>query len=150
MVFIVYRPGRDLTVSDVRRYLRRTLPDYMVPSGVVTMDAVPLTPNGKIDRNALPNPFQGTQRTEANFEPPASATERLLAAIWSEVLNIERVGVDDNFYELGGHSLLSFRVTSSVEKALGWRMDPRTLFFQTLRQIARTADTLPAAAVRPS
>jgi acyl carrier protein len=67
--------------------------------------------------------------------------EQLLADIWRDVLKVERIGAGDNFFELGGHSLHTFRVAAAVQKQLGWRMDPRTLFFQTLRQIAAMADT---------
>ena len=139
VAYVVYRPGEDLTVSDLRRFLRRQLPEYMVPSVVVSIDAVPLTPNGKLDRARLPDPFKNASPTGADFEPPAAGTEESMAAIWRDVLKVERVGANDNFFELGGHSLLSLRVVAAVEKQLGWRMDPRTLFFQTLRMIAAAA-----------
>jgi acyl-CoA synthetase (AMP-forming)/AMP-acid ligase II len=144
--YIVYQPGEDLTVSEVRQHLRGKLPDYMIPSLVIAIDAVPLTPNGKVDRAALPDPFRNAAAS-AGYEPPTSEMELLLAAVWSEVLRVERVGVHDNFFELGGHSLLSLRVASLVRTRSGWRMDPRTLFFQTLSQIAATgASALTAGA----
>ncbi len=139
VAYIVYRPGEDLTVSDVRRFLRRQLPEYMVPSVVVHIDSIPLTPNGKLDRARLPDPFKNALPTGAEFEAPAPGAEQSMAAIWREVLKVERIGANDNFFELGGHSLLSLRVVAAVEKQLGWRMDPRTLFFQTLRTIAASA-----------
>jgi hypothetical protein len=132
----VYQQGEDLTVSEVRRHLRGELPDYMIPSLVVALDAVPLTPNGKVDRAALPDPFKGAAMASATYEPPAPGMEQLLARIWADVLKIERIGAQDNFFELGGHSLLSLRVAAAVEKESGWRMDPRVLFFQPLSQIA--------------
>jgi hypothetical protein len=122
----------------VRRHLRGTLPEYMVPSLVVGLDAVPLTPNGKVDRAALPDPFHNSAAATVHYEPPASEMESLLAAIWSDVLKVERVGLNDNFFDLGGHSLLSLRVAAAVAAQSGWRMDPRALFFQTLGQLART------------
>jgi hypothetical protein len=137
VAYVVYQPGEDLTVTEVRRHLRGELPDYMIPSLVVAIDAMPLTPNGKLDRSALPDPF-GNVTAGASYEPPSSDMERLLADAWSEVLKIERVGTHDNFFELGGHSLLSLRVAALVRARSGWRMDPRTLFFQTLSQIAAT------------
>ena len=139
IAYVVYQPGQDLTVSEVRRHLRSVLPEYMVPSLVVAMDAIPLTPNGKVDRAALPDPFGNVAAGNAQFEPPTTEMELLLASVWTEVLKVERVGVSDNFFDLGGHSLLSLRVASAVNAQSGWRMDPRTLFFQTLGQIAATA-----------
>lgn len=136
VAYIVYQPGENLTVSEVRRYLRREVPDYMVPSVVVTLDAIPLTPNGKLDRSAMPDPFKNAMRATTSDEPPAPGTEQLVAEIWRDILKIDRVGAEDNFFELGGHSLLSLRVAAAVERRTGWRMDPRTLFFQNLRQIA--------------
>jgi len=139
VAYVVYQPGEDLTVSDVRRHLRQGLPDYMIPSVVVALDAMPLTPNRKVDRNALPNPYGQAARAAASEEPPAPGLEQQLADIWREMLHVDRVGADDNFFELGGHSLLSLRVAAAVEKQIGWRMDPRMLFFQTLRQVAAHA-----------
>jgi amino acid adenylation domain-containing protein len=138
VAYVVYEPGEDLTVSDVRRHLRATLPDYMIPSLVVTIEAIPLTPNGKVDRAALPDPFGRSAVDAAEYEPPTSPLEVLLASIWSDVLKVERVGLNDNFFHLGGHSLLSLRVAAAVATRSGWRMDPRALFFQTLGQLAAT------------
>jgi Phosphopantetheine attachment site/AMP-binding enzyme C-terminal domain len=139
VAYVVYQPGEDLTVSEVRRHLRVTLPEYMVPSLVVVMDSIPLTPNGKVDRAALPNPFGNAEAANAQYEAPTTEMEQLLVGVWSDVLKVERVGVHDNFFDLGGHSLLSLRVAAAVAARSGWRMDPRVLFFQTLGQIAATA-----------
>jgi len=136
---VVYQPGADLTASEVRRHLRQTLPDYMIPSLVVALDAMPLTPNRKVDRKALPDPFARSGRGTASEEPLAPGLEQQMADVWRELLHVERVGPDDNFFELGGHSLLSLRVAAAVEKRSGWRMDPRMLFFHTLRQITANA-----------
>ncbi len=138
VAYVVYQPGEDLTVSEVRRHLRRDLPDYMVPSVVVAVDEIPLTPNGKVDRAALPDPFKHAV-TAMTHEPPAPGMEQRIAEIWREILKVERVGAEDNFFEIGGHSLLSLRVAHEIEKRCGWRMDPRILFFQNLRQIAAAA-----------
>ncbi|TXC66077.1 hypothetical protein FSC37_09520 [Piscinibacter aquaticus] len=139
VAYRVLAAGQDLTASDVRRHLRRSLPDYMIPAIVVSVPTMPLTPNGKVDRAALPDPFADAERMAGrNHVPPAPGLEQVLAAIWCEVLKLEQVGAEDNFFELGGHSLLSFKVVAAVERRTGWRMDPRTLFFQTLRQLAAT------------
>lgn len=150
VAYVVFEPGEDLTVSEVRRHLRQKLPDYMIPAVVVTLDDVPLLPNGKIDRSALPDPFAGAVRQRADYVAPASKVEETLAAIWCELLKLPRVSVEENFFELGGHSLLALRVATQVHERLGWRMDPRMLFFQNLRQVATAADeALRAVAAEP-
>lgn len=147
VAYVVYRPGQDLTVSEVRRHLRRTLPDYMVPSVVVMLDAVPLTPNGKIDRQALPDPFMSSGRTMSS-EPPSAGIEQQMAEIWSQYLQVDSIGANDNFFELGGQSLLALRVAAAVERKMGRRMDPRSLFFQTLRQVSAHVASAPVSARR--
>jgi len=148
VAYLVFHAGRDLTVSDVRRHLRRRLPDYMIPSIVVAVSVMPLTPNGKIDRAALPDPFAHAERLARVHVPPAPGLEQAMARIWAEVLKVDVVGAEDNFFELGGHSLLSFKVVAAVERSTGWRMDPRILFFQTLRQVAATGAQAGAVAER--
>jgi hypothetical protein len=108
---------------------------------------VPLTPNGKIDRDALPDPFRAALRATVIDDPPAPGLERQMAEIWQSVLTVERISASDNFFELGGHSLLSLRVVAAVER-LGYRMDPRTLFFHTLREVVALlpSNTQPDAA----
>jgi amino acid adenylation domain-containing protein len=147
VAYVVYRPGQDLTVSEVRRYLRKTLPDHMVPSVVVMLDTVPLTPNGKIDRQALPDPFISSGRS-SDTEPPSPGIEQQMAEIWNEYLQVESIGANDNFFELGGQSLLALRVAAAVERNMGRRMDPRSLFFQTLRQVSAHVASAPVSARR--
>lgn len=137
VAYIAYQIGGELTATEVRRYLKRLLPDVMIPSVVVALDAIPTTPNGKVDRNALPDPFKNAARA-VNFEPPAPGPETQIAQIWKRILKLDRVGAGDNFFELGGHSLLALGVATAVEKETGWRMDPRSLFFQNIRQIVMT------------
>ena len=120
----------------MRNFLRLSLPDYMIPSVIVSIDAIPLTPNGKIDRAALPNPFANNEIQAEGFVAPSGGVEEMIAGIWQELLDIKSVSANDNFFELGGHSLLAVRVSTLVEKRTGQRLDPRRLFFQTLRQIA--------------
>ena len=97
--------SEDLTTGGaaaLREYLSRTLPDYMIPSYFVQIDKIPLTPNGKIDRKALPEP---EVKSGKEYVAPRDVIEEKLAGIWSEVLNVEQssIGIDDNFFELGGH-----------------------------------------------
>ena len=151
VAYIVYQVGEDLTATEARRYLRRQLPDVMVPSVIVAVDAIPMTPNGKVDRNALPDPFKNASHTAVSQQPPAPGPETKIAQIWQRILKVDRVGAEDNFFELGGHSLLALKVAAAVEKEIGWRMDPRALFFQNLRQIAVTMrrDGLPIEKRKP-
>ena len=140
IAYVVVNDGEDLTVSEVRRYLRASLPDYMIPSFAMTLQALPLTANGKLDRGALPDPFRSANGDEAVDEPPAPGMEQRLAEIWREALQVDKISAGDNFFNLGGHSLLAVRVAVRLHKQIGWRMDPRALFFQSLRQLAAQAE----------
>ena len=106
-------------VPHLRAFLAERLPDHMVPSVFSLLDALPLTPNRKIDRRALVPPDTARPRVGAAYAAPRTSTEEALAAIWSEVLEIERIGVHDNFFELGGHSLLAVRLFAGIRAALG-------------------------------
>ncbi|HEU4733061.1 MAG TPA: amino acid adenylation domain-containing protein [Kofleriaceae bacterium] len=112
---VVPEPGAPLDVSELRAQLARQLPDYMVPSTFVQLSQLPLTANGKVDRRALPAPQVEAVLPDAH-EPPAGEHERAVAAIWSELLGVPRVGRHDHFFELGGHSLLATRVISRLRR----------------------------------
>jgi amino acid adenylation domain-containing protein len=139
IAYMVYQPGRDLTSTEARRHIRKTLPEYMTPSAFVALDSLPLTPNGKIDLHALPDPFKSSAVASHEFEPPAPGAEQLVAEVWRELLQIDRIGAHDGFFELGGNSLLSLRAVTMIEARTGCRLQPRLLFFQNLRQFAATA-----------
>jgi amino acid adenylation domain-containing protein len=136
VAYIVYRNGEDLTATDVRKYLRAKLPEFMIPSIFVALDSLPLSPNGKIDRAALPDPFKTARRTLSRRDPPAPGMETMMAEIWQSILSVQQIDAQDNFFEIGGHSLASLRVAQQVENRTGYRMDPRALFFNSLRQVA--------------
>ncbi|MDH0288165.1 amino acid adenylation domain-containing protein [Pseudomonas sp. GD04087] len=123
--------------SDLRAALLEELPDYMVPAQIVQLQRMPLTPNGKLDRKALPEPdFSLLQKS---YRAPESEREQTLAAIWCAVLGLERVGLDDNFFELGGDSIVSIQVVSRA-RAAGLQLSPKDLFqHQTLQALARVA-----------
>ncbi|HEX8432754.1 MAG TPA: amino acid adenylation domain-containing protein, partial [Longimicrobium sp.] len=108
----------DARAEAMRAHLAEQLPDYMVPAAYVRLDAFPLTPNGKVDRKALPAP-EGDAFAAREYEAPLGETERALAEVWAEMLGVERVGRWDHFFDLGGHSLLAVRVISRVRQALG-------------------------------
>jgi amino acid adenylation domain-containing protein len=112
--------------SVLRGYLKRSLPEYMLPASFVFLESFPLMPNGKVDRRALPVP---NERPEVGaYVAPRTPSEEVLAGIWAEVLKVERVGVADNFFELGGHSLLATRVMARTREAFGLELPLRTLF----------------------
>src|SRR5690606_21924005 len=133
---VVYEPGADLPVTEIRRFAGRELAGHMVPSMVVEVDALAMTLNGKVDRMSLPEPFRRGHARPDGREPPAAEAERIVAGVWGELLGVSEIGAHDNFYEIGGHSLLSIRAVHAIEQRTGRRIDPRTMFFQNLRQIA--------------
>lgn len=116
-----------VSVAALRDALARTLPDYMIPSAFVRLDAWPLTANGKLDRRALPAP-EAADRVAREYAPPKGTVEETLAAIWGELLKIDRVGRHDHFFELGGHSLIAMRLVSRVRNACGVELAMRHLF----------------------
>ncbi|HVR99225.1 MAG TPA: amino acid adenylation domain-containing protein, partial [Thermoanaerobaculia bacterium] len=117
-------PGPD--AAELRAFLRERLPEYMVPSSWVVLERLPRTPNGKVDRRALPALLE--RRVERRFTAPRTPVEELLAGIWSDLLRVERVGADDDFFDLGGHSLLATQVVSRLRGALGVELPLRSLF----------------------
>ena len=125
--------------SDLRSFLQEYLPNYMVPAAFVFLDTIPLTPNGKVDRRALPAPDTSKIQMDAEYVPPSNPTEELLATIWAEILNTNRIGINDNFFELGGHSLLATRVISKCCQALGVEISLQLLFEKpTIAALAQT------------
>ncbi|WP_342651311.1 amino acid adenylation domain-containing protein [Pseudomonas sp. REB1044] len=131
----------DSLRAALRSHLKAGLPDYMVPSHWVAVPAMPLTPNGKLDRKALPMP--DPRALQPGHVAPVSELERTLAAIWAQVLHVEQVGLQDNFFELGGHSLLIVQVIAQVREQLGVELSLNQLFEQaTLADFARLVDSL--------
>ncbi|MGH8547298.1 MAG: phosphopantetheine-binding protein, partial [Methylococcales bacterium] len=122
--------GPDISTEEVRTFLKQSLPDYMVPSTLVFLEQLPRTPNGKVDCNALPAP-DFAHLPQTCHVAPRTPVEEGLAAIWAEVLKLERVGVEDDFFELGGHSLLATQILSRVRAAFGVELPFRVLFEAT-------------------
>lgn len=127
----------DLRADELREFLKQRLTEYMIPSRFVMMETLPRTPNGKVDRRALPKADgTGTDATEA-YLAPRSATERTIANIWQEVLKVEKVGVNDNFFGLGGHSLLLVHAQSKVSDALRVKVSMIEMFkYPTISALA--------------
>ncbi len=128
VAYIVPNQEQVLNTSKLRNSLKEQLPDYMVPSVLVVLEALPLIPNGKVDRQALPVPEQRHSEPETAFVTPQTPIEKELANIWSEVLNIEQVGIYDNFFDIGGHSLIATQLMSRVRTRLGVEIPLRELF----------------------
>ncbi len=126
--YVVAQPGQSVTGTDLRQHLRQSLPEYMVPQYFVQIEALPLTPNGKLDRKALPAPERGAGDTGQAFVAPRTPTEREVAAIFGELLQLERLGVHSDFFDLGGHSLLAIRLMSRLGTAFAVELPLQVLF----------------------
>lgn len=141
LVAYLVTDGREPTAPELRTHLASLLPQYMVPAAFVRLEFLPLTPSGKLDRGALPA-AAAPAHEETTIDLPRTATEERLAAIWREVLGLERVGRHDNFFELGGHSLLATRVVARTREALGADLPLRAMFEQpTVAGIAARLET---------
>ncbi|MCX7890662.1 MAG: amino acid adenylation domain-containing protein, partial [Rhodobacteraceae bacterium] len=155
VAYMVPKGATEGLAAAVRAELQRGLPDYMVPSAFVLIDALPLTPNAKIDRRALPPPSASDALVTVNAHvAPEGETEEGLARIWQELLGLEKVSVEDDFFELGGHSLLALDMLARVEKRFGIHVPVRAVMEgRTIRRIAQAmggklASTLPGGIVR--
>jgi amino acid adenylation domain-containing protein len=136
--YIVEREGAEVSVREVREGLREKLPEYMVPAVIVKFEELPRTPGGKIDRKRLPAPQNRRDAQEREYVKPSSVVEEVIAGIWSEVLGIEEVGVEDNFFDLRGHSLLATQVMSRIREALAVELPLRSIFeAKTVRKLAK-------------
>ena len=136
------RPASSFSalVSELRSILKERLPTYMVPSAFVFLDAFPVTPNGKLDRTALPPPDARSSESEELelYVPPHTPTEKVLVDIWCEFLRLKQVGVRDNFFELGGHSLMVVRIIDKINQALSVSLGVFELFQNpTVEKLAR-------------
>jgi amino acid adenylation domain-containing protein/non-ribosomal peptide synthase protein (TIGR01720 family) len=139
-------PAGDAPAAhELRAFLAERLPEHMVPAAFVLLPAFPLTPNGKLDRAALPHPDGARPELESAYRAPRNAVEEALAQLWAAVLGVERVGVEDSFFELGGDSILIIQVTARASQA-GIRITPRQMFqHQTVAALAAAATFAPAA-----
>ncbi|WP_338865498.1 amino acid adenylation domain-containing protein [Myxococcus stipitatus] len=126
VAYFVPSDGEGLTVQDLRAHARARLPEYMVPSAFVVLPVFPLTPNGKLDRSALPSPRAEDSR--GGFSAPLTAMEQVVADVLAPLLGLERMGRDDHFFELGGHSLLATRAVSRLREGVGRELPVRVLF----------------------
>ena len=138
VAYVVAAPGEMPEVAALRRSLSERLPDYMVPSGFVMLESLPLTANGKLDRRALPPWSPGVGSQDQQFVRPRTRLEHELAQIWERILGVQPVSVLDSFFELGGNSLLAVRLVSEINKTLHCDLRVLTLFQQpTIEQLAK-------------
>ena len=139
VAYYTAREQNSVGAQELRAHVAAKLPEYMVPAAYVRLESLPLTPNGKLDRKALPAP-EGDAYVVRQYEAPQGPIEELLASIWAELLNHERVGRHDNFFELGGHSLMAVTLVERLARA-GLKADVRTLFTTpTLAELAASFD----------
>ena len=151
-------PESSLNTGELRSFLSARLPEHAIPSVFMQMDALPLSANGKVNRLSLPEPEAARPHLSSDFVAPRTPAEERLAAIWSEVLRLERVGVNDNFFELGGHSLLAAQVVARVraefrvEKSLSWLFESPTvaLMVSSLESIGTADDDSLVQTIDPS
>ncbi len=128
---------RQLNVKELREYLSQDLPDYMIPSYFIQLNKMPLTPSGKLDRKALPDP-EGIIATGSEYEAPRNDTEEKLVEIWKEVLRVERIGINDDFFELGGHSLKATSLVAKIHKELNVEIPIKTIFrISTIKELSK-------------
>jgi len=157
VAYVVPGLGHTVIVDDVREYLRTKLPKEMLPSAFVALPAMPHTPNGKLDRRALPAPDRIRPESERPFVAPRNAVEMELTRLWEKVLHLHPIGLTDNFFELGGHSLLAVSLFAQIEKRFGKSLPLATLFRgPTIEQLARilqqdepSPDWSPLVAIQP-
>ena len=141
--------GQKTGATELRKYLKEKLPEYMIPSAFVLLEALPLTPNGKVDRRALPAPERSG--LEKGYVAPRTHTEEVLTKIWTEVLGLKQVGIHDNFFELGGHSLLATQLISRTHKEFQVDIPVHKLFEEpTVATLAEYIETIQWLAQEPS
>jgi amino acid adenylation domain-containing protein len=137
VAYCVPEPAADLTVAHLRSYLQEHVPAYMIPSSFVVLAELPLNPQGKVDRRALPEPGQGESADATPPVEPRDPLESLIASIWKRLFVLDSIGIRDNFFDLGGHSLLAFRFLAALEKSTGVQLPLSALFeAPTVEQLA--------------
>jgi amino acid adenylation domain-containing protein len=136
VLYYVLNEGHTVTLTDLRKRLRADLPEYMIPQYVIRMEELPLTPNNKIDRKRLPPPADSSVAADDTYIAPRTKTEKIIAAVWSELLKTDHISIHSNFFELGGHSLLSMTCVDRINKETGFQINPRMILTDSLEQIA--------------
>ncbi|MCC5658364.1 amino acid adenylation domain-containing protein [Nostoc sp. XA010] len=128
VAYVVAFPDQIPTIKELRKYLKELLPDYMIPGVFIFLDTLPLLPNGKVDRKALPVPDSLRPTLTTNYQVPNSEMEQQIAKLWQQVLHLDKVGIHDNFFDLGGHSLLMLQVNHKLRTTLQRDISVVTMF----------------------
>jgi acyl carrier protein len=128
VAYVVPNPSRELKINQLSASLKEKLPNYMLPSAFVVLDSLPLTAGGKIDRSLLPHPKKTRHQSNATFTAASTAIEKALARLWSEIIEVDEIGIHDDFVELGGDSLLAARIVSEVNNIFPLQQPLKTLF----------------------
>ncbi|HEY0728058.1 MAG TPA: condensation domain-containing protein, partial [Pyrinomonadaceae bacterium] len=157
VAYFVSNGGPTASSEELKRYLQDRLPHFMVPSVWIRLDQIPLTPNGKVDRRALPDPDYARPDSASGFDAPRTQTEEILAGIWKRVLGVEGIGRNDNFFALGGYSLLATRIISRIRESFQVELPVRYLFewpaladlAERIEETMRSGDTLTLPPLKP-
>ncbi|MBD2515136.1 amino acid adenylation domain-containing protein [Nostoc sp. FACHB-973] len=137
IAYITLHPNKTLTISELRRFLQNKLLDHMLPTAFMILEAFPLTSNGKVDRRALPIPDALRPELEVAYVVPQTEVEKTIASVWQKALNLEKIGIHDNFFEIGGHSLLLVTVHSQLQEILNAELSTLDLFrYPTINSLA--------------
>jgi len=143
VAYVVLNPEQSISTDELRLFLKYKLPDYMIPSTILVLNSLPLTPNGRVDLRALPTPVEGTQEHSVTFMAPRTPVEQQVANIWTQVLQMEKVGIYDNFFELGGNSLHAIQVIYRLHQAFQVELPLSSLFEEpTVSDLAEHIETV--------
>ncbi|MGL5832446.1 MAG: non-ribosomal peptide synthetase, partial [Waterburya sp.] len=145
VAYVVLKSEPITNINELREFLLDKLPEYKIPSAFVVLETIPLTPNGKIDRKALPQLTSLRPKIKVDFMMPQNETEKTISKIWQKALQLEQVGIDDNFFELGGHSLILIEIHKQLEEIFGKQISIVELFqFPTIKSLARRLTQKPS------
>ncbi len=136
VAFVVYAPGAQATVSELRRFVRGRLDKRLIPQNFVEMAALPRARDGSLIANELRDPFAAVD----DYVAPQTSTQEIIGRIWQDLLALKRVGIHDNFLDVGGHSLVGIRVLRRIQQETGVRLEANALTMQTLEQLAAEVD----------
>ncbi|NER84193.1 MAG: AMP-binding protein, partial [Leptolyngbya sp. SIO1D8] len=137
VAYLVFNQEHVSNIDQLQTFLTEKLPNYMIPSAFVVLDTIPLMPNGKVDRDTLPSP-EGRPQLEETYVMPQTEAERIIAAVWQDLLKLEKVGINDNFFSMGGHSLLLVRAQTKLNEVLNKEISIIELFkYPTIKELAQ-------------
>ncbi|MCA9941005.1 MAG: hypothetical protein KC418_20340, partial [Anaerolineales bacterium] len=141
--YVVGIEDHALNVNEIRAFLQEKLPDYMIPTSIVMLEAMPLTTSGKLDRRMLPTPERVRPELDGGYVAPRTLSEEMLTELWAETLGIEQPGIYDNFFELGGHSMLVIQLMAKVQDVFQVELSLRLFFEQpTIAELALALDEI--------